>query len=40
MYISIISYPSCSRLYLLNFHLFFKMILILLYSYYMCVVLL
>ena len=32
--------PNCSNLYLLNFHSILKMVVIILYFYYMCVLLL
>ena len=40
MFISIISYPNCSSLYPLDFHLILKLVVILLYFYYMCVLML
>ena len=40
MFISSISYPNCSSLYLLDFHLILKLVVILLYFYYMCVLML
>jgi len=36
MFIWSISYPNCSSFYLLNFHLTLKMVVIMLYFYYVC----